>query len=129
MVPSMIRYVSLSFKSPSLACKEKEITSWNVCTHSLSVPTLQEIIQVLVIFVYNCEGLTIIEDRSLIHGRVKDLFFSLCVPDQLWGPPSLLFPGVMCGRGVTLTTHPYLVPRSRMSRSYTSCPSKRLHGM
>jgi hypothetical protein len=27
-----------------------------------------------------------------------------------------------CGRGVKLTTHPHLVPRSRMSRSYTSFP-------
>jgi hypothetical protein len=26
------------------------------------------------------------------------------------------------GRGVTLTTHPHQVPRSRMSRSYTSSP-------
>jgi hypothetical protein len=33
------------------------------------------------------------------------------------------------GRGVTLTTHPHLVPRSRMSRSYTSSPPKRLHGV
>jgi hypothetical protein len=32
------------------------------------------------------------------------------------------FPGAKRGRGVTLTTHPYLVPRSRMSRSYTSSP-------
>jgi hypothetical protein len=31
------------------------------------------------------------------------------------------FPGAKRGRGVTLTTHSYLVPRS-MSRSYTSCP-------
>jgi hypothetical protein len=30
--------------------------------------------------------------------------------------------GVKRGRGVTLTTHPHLVPRSRMSRSYTSSP-------
>jgi hypothetical protein len=28
------------------------------------------------------------------------------------------FPGAKRGRGVTLTTHPHLVPRSRMSRSY-----------
>jgi hypothetical protein len=28
----------------------------------------------------------------------------------------------MMRRGVTLTTHPHLVPRSRMSRSYTSLP-------
>jgi hypothetical protein len=45
-------------------------------------------------------------------------------PDRLWGPPSLLSngyrgvlsPGVKRGRGVTLTTHPHLVPRLRMSR-------------
>jgi hypothetical protein len=33
------------------------------------------------------------------------------------------------GRGVTLTTHPHLVPRSRMSRSCTSSPPKRLRGV
>jgi hypothetical protein len=38
------------------------------------------------------------------------------------------FPGVKRGQGVTLATHPYLVLRSRMSRSYTY-PPKRLHGM
>ena len=27
------------------------------------------------------------------------------------------FPGVKCGRGVLLTTHPYLVPRSRNGRA------------
>jgi len=32
------------------------------------------------------------------------------------------------GRGVTLTTHPHLVPRSWM-RSYISSPPKRLHGV
>jgi hypothetical protein len=32
------------------------------------------------------------------------------------------FPGAKRGRGVTLTTHPHLVPRSKMSRSYTSSP-------
>jgi hypothetical protein len=41
------------------------------------------------------------------------------------GGPSL---GVKRGRGVTLTTHPHLVPRSWMSRSYTSSPPKRLYG-
>jgi hypothetical protein len=29
-----------------------------------------------------------------------------------------LFSGAKCGRGVTLTVHPHLVPRSGMSRSY-----------
>jgi hypothetical protein len=38
-------------------------------------------------------------------------------------------PGVKRGWGVTLTTHPHLVPRLWMSRSYTSSPPKRLHGV
>jgi hypothetical protein len=36
--------------------------------------------------------------------------------------PGVLSPGLKRGRGVTVTTHPHLVPRSRMSRSYTSSP-------
>jgi hypothetical protein len=36
-------------------------------------------------------------------------------------------PGVKRGRSVTLTTHPHPVPRSWMSRSYTSCLLLRLH--
>jgi len=39
------------------------------------------------------------------------------------------FPGAKHGRGVTLTTHPHLVPRSGMNRSYTSCLPKRLRGV
>jgi hypothetical protein len=35
-------------------------------------------------------------------------------------PPIHWVPGVKRGRGVTLTTHPQLVPRSLVSRSYTS---------
>jgi hypothetical protein len=40
-------------------------------------------------------------------------------PDRLWGTPSLLyngyrvFSGVECGRGVTLTPYPLVVPRSK----------------
>jgi hypothetical protein len=41
----------------------------------------------------------------------------------------VLSPGVKRGRGVTLTTHPHLVPRSGMSKSYTSSPHKRLRGV
>jgi hypothetical protein len=46
-------------------------------------------------------------------------------------PPVQWVPGVVSpvlkrGRGVTLTTHPYRVPRSLMSRSYTS---SRLEGL
>jgi hypothetical protein len=43
--------------------------------------------------------------------------------------PGVLSPGVKRGRGVTLSAHPHLVPRSWMSRSYISSPPKRLHGV
>jgi hypothetical protein len=36
--------------------------------------------------------------------------------------PGVLSRGVKRGWGVRLTTHPHLVPWSRISRSYTSCP-------
>jgi hypothetical protein len=42
-------------------------------------------------------------------------------PPAQW-VPGVLSPGLKRGRGVTLITHPYLVSRSRMSRSYTSSP-------
>jgi hypothetical protein len=37
-------------------------------------------------------------------------------------PPVQWVPDVKCGRGVTLTTHPHLAPRSIMSRSYIPSP-------
>jgi hypothetical protein len=43
--------------------------------------------------------------------------------------PGVLSPGVKRGRGVTLTTHPHLVPKLSMSWSYTSSPPMCLHGM
>jgi hypothetical protein len=80
---------------------------------------------------------SIVSDYGLDDGAIvirsqagaKDFSSSLC-PDRLWGPPSVLyngyrwsFPrGVKRGRGVTLTTHPHLLPRSRMSRSYIYSP-------
>jgi hypothetical protein len=36
--------------------------------------------------------------------------------------PGVLYPGLKRGGGMTLTTHPHLVSRSIMSRSYTSSP-------
>jgi hypothetical protein len=67
-------------------------------------------------------------DRDLdSRQRRKDFSSSLCVqtgsgatkPPVQW-VPGVLSPGLKRGRGMTLTTHPHLVPRSWMSRSYTS---------
>jgi hypothetical protein len=43
--------------------------------------------------------------------------------------PGILSPGLNRCRGVTLTTHPHLVPRPRINRSYTFSPSWRLHSV
>jgi hypothetical protein len=73
-----------------------------------------------------------LDDRAIgvrSSAREKDFSSNLCVqtgsearpascPKGTGGP----FPGAKRGRGVTLTTHPHLMPRSRMSRSYTSSP-------
>jgi hypothetical protein len=44
-------------------------------------------------------------------------------------PPIQWVPGVLRGRGMTLTAHPHLVPRLSMSRSYTSSPPMHLYGV
>jgi hypothetical protein len=80
-----------------------------------------------------------LDDRAIevqSPAGVKDFSSSLCVQTGSGahsasctmgtGVHSL---GVKRGRGVTLITHPHLVPRSWMSRSYTSFPPKRLHGV
>jgi hypothetical protein len=61
--------------------------------------------------------------------RWKAFSCNLCVqtssrahPDSCTMGTGVLSPGVKRGRGVTLITHLHLVPRLRMSRSYTSCP-------
>jgi hypothetical protein len=62
-----------------------------------------------------------LDDRAIgvrSPAGAEDFSSSLC-PDQLWGPPSLLYngygvlsSGVKRGRGVMLTTQSHLVPRS-----------------
>jgi hypothetical protein len=59
----------------------------------------------------------------------KDFPSNLCVQTGSEAHPASCtmgtgdpFPGTKSGRDVTLTTHPHLVPRSRMSRGYTSSP-------
>jgi hypothetical protein len=62
--------------------------------------------------------------------EAKGFFLLSCVSRPALGStqppvqwvPGVLSPGLKRGRGVTLTTQPHLVPRSRMSRSYTPLP-------
>jgi hypothetical protein len=59
-------------------------------------------------------------DGPGIESRWGEIFRTR--PDRPWSPPSLLyngyrfFPGGKSGRGVTLTSHPLLMPWSRKSR-------------
>jgi hypothetical protein len=75
-----------------------------------------------------------IEVRS--PAGAKDFSSNLCVqigseahPASCTMGTGVLSPGVKRGRGVTLTAHPHLMPRSRMSWSYTSSAPKRKHGV
>jgi hypothetical protein len=68
-----------------------------------------------------------IGDRS--PAGAKDFSSNLCVQTGSGAHPASCimgtggpFPGAKRGRGVTLTTHPHLVPRSRMCRSHTTLP-------
>jgi hypothetical protein len=83
----------------------------------------------LIIFLYLLDG------RGSIPGRGKGYFPVASVQNSSdTHPPSYPmgtvgpFPGVKRVRGVTLTTYPRLVPRSRMSITYTSSLPWRLHG-
>jgi hypothetical protein len=68
--------------------------------------------------------------------EAEDFSSSLCVQTGSGAHPAS-YPmgtgvyslGVKRGRGVMLTTHPHLVPRLSMSRSYTSSPPLCLHGV
>jgi hypothetical protein len=71
-----------------------------------------------------------LDDRGSIPRQKQSIFLLVSASRPAPGPtqppiqwvPGLPSPGVKRGRGVTLTTHPYLVPRLSMSRSYTSSP-------
>jgi hypothetical protein len=81
-----------------------------------------------------------LDDRAIAvqsSAEAKGFFFLASLSRPTLGPtqppvqwvPGALPPELKRGRVVTLTTHPRLVPRSRMSRSYTSSPPKRLRGV
>jgi hypothetical protein len=73
------------------------------------------------------------DDRAIgvrCPAGTKDFSSMLCVSRPALGPtqppvqwvPGDLSPGVKRGWSVTLTTHPHLVPRLRMSRGYILSP-------
>jgi hypothetical protein len=77
-------------------------------------------------------------DDSEFNPRQRQRIFPLAfvsrpalVPTQphVQWVPGVLSPGVKRGRGVVLTSHPHLVPRLRMSRSYACSHPMRLHGV
>jgi hypothetical protein len=80
-----------------------------------------------------------LDDRAIgfrSPAGAKDFSSNLCVQTGSGAHPASCtmgtggpFPVAKRGWGVTLTTHPHIVPRSRMSRSYTSSPPKRHHGV
>jgi hypothetical protein len=79
-----------------------------------------------------------LDDRAIgvrSPAGAKDFSPSLCVQTGSGAHPASCTmgtggssPGAKRGRGVTVTTHPHLVPRSRLSRSYNSSPPKHHHG-
>jgi hypothetical protein len=78
--------------------------------------------------------------RIQTPSMVDDTHDSVCVyiysrPDYLWGPPNLqsnwywdFFPRGLNGRGLKLTTHLQLMPRSKKVDLYIYSPI-RLHGL
>jgi hypothetical protein len=72
-----------------------------------------------------------LDDRDSTPGREKMVFplASVFRPAlRSTKSPKCSFPGVKHGQVVTPTTHPFLVPRSRMSKSDTSFRLWRPHG-
>jgi hypothetical protein len=69
-------------------------------------------------------------DRVSIPGRGKDFSSDLCVQTGSKAYPASctmgtggLFPGAKRGRGVTMTTHPHLVPRSKWVEAILPLPT------
>jgi hypothetical protein len=118
------------------------------CVNNIFVPVNANRVSISY-FLSNCllrtqgRGITVsmvsvyrLHDRGSILSRGKDFSSRLCVHTGSGAHPASCimvtggpFPGLKPGRGVTLTTHSDLVPRSKISRSYTSSHTKRLRGL
>jgi hypothetical protein len=76
-----------------------------------------------------------LDNQGSIHNRGKSFSFSLCVQTSSEAHPASYpigtmgtFPGCKAQLERDADHSPHLVPRSRMSRSYTSYPPCHLHG-
>jgi hypothetical protein len=105
----------------------KFFTSRNACVFTLTNILIQKPgSPVSIVSHYGLDD-RVIGVRS--QAGVKDFSSNLCVQTGSGAHPASCtvvtggtFPGVKRGLGVTLTTHPHLVPTSRMSTSCTSSP-------
>jgi hypothetical protein len=127
-------------------CKGQEAFSVQSCSFHNSYPIVSKNLtsaRSMLLFVYGCDrvsrvaqsvyclatGWTTGRSRFHVRQRRKDFSSSLCVQTSSVAHPASSTmgtrspaPGLKRGRGMTLTTHPHLVPRSRTNRSYTSSP-------
>jgi hypothetical protein len=125
-------YLLVSQIRQSNACTSLEV-SFSACLDFL-LPSSSEF-KILLLHCLRSWGSSVcivtdytLEDRSSIPGRDK-IFFLLSVSRPGLRPTQPRIQWVLgvlsrckAWRGVTLTTHPHLVPRSRMNRGYTSSP-------
>jgi hypothetical protein len=115
---------------------EQQLSTWEMYCIFRELQLLQKFLG-MYFYLYGELGssVSIVSDYGQLRfdpcQRRKDFSSSLC-PDRLWGPPSLLYngyqgggvlsPGIKHGRGMMLTTHSHLVPRSRWVGAISSLP-------
>jgi hypothetical protein len=100
----------------------------NTCSHSPVVSRRLTMESLLITVAKQQRFLDRFCSKNRLWSRTNRNSLEPTQPPVQW-VPGVLSPGVKRGRGVTLTTHPHLVPRPWMSRSYTSSPPKRLRGV